>query len=113
MTTTPEILDLDALDDVDEGKPPFRFRFDGHEYTTESPNRIDVRDLGELVSSQDPAELLAWMIGEDQWAILEAAEKVFTLPLMEKVSSGWLDHHGLDIPKSGGSSRSSRRRAIR
>lgn len=103
-----DVLDLDAL--TPDDKPPFRFQFDGQTYTCRSVDEMDVRKLPALLAEAqtDPAAQLAWMLGEDQWNRLEEAEATFTIKHLEAVTDAWLAHHGLDLPKSGGSPKPSR-----
>lgn len=103
-----DVLNLDAL--TPDEKPPLQFQFGGETYTCRSINEMDVRRIRDLLADaqDDPAAQLAWMLGEDQWERLETAEATFTIEHLKTVTDAWLAHHGLDLPKSGGSPKRSR-----
>lgn len=111
MTTNDhQVFDLDAaVADRADGIEPFRFRFGGEEFTCTSPNDFDVREVGEVINSADPAMQLALILGSE-WERLEAIEAVFTLRHTEVLVTQWLDHYGLDSGKSSGSAKRSTRR---
>src|SRR5690606_29860190 len=81
-------------------------------FTCASPNDFDVRELGKILErgGQDPALLLALMLGEEQWGRLEAVEAVFTTRHLNALVKAWLAHYGLDLGTSGGSAGHERRR---
>lgn len=101
---TPFDLDRQVADEHD-GIEPFEFIFAGETFTCASPNDFDVRELGKILErgGQDPALLLALMLGEEQWGRLEAVEAVFTTRHLNALVKAWLAHYGLDLGKSGGS----------
>ena len=104
-----EVFDLDAFEPKDR-KEPFRFRFGGEEFTTRDPHSFDVRALS---GADDPAVVLALLLGEEGWDRLDAIEKDFTLEHLNAVTEQWFKHHGLDSGKSPGSPKSSRARQFR
>jgi GGDEF domain-containing protein len=104
MTNNTDVFDLDAaVADQADGVLPFRFRFGGEEFTCVSPNEFDIRTLGDVITSNDPAMQLAMLLGEDGWRRLEAVEAVFAAPHLKALVENWLKPHGLDSGKSGGS----------
>lgn len=112
-TNDHDVFDLDAaVADQADGVKPFQFTFDGEVFTCTSPNDFDIRDVGEVIASVDPAMQLALILG-DEWERLEATEAVFTLRHTEVLVTQWLDHYGLDSGKSGGSAGRSTRRQSR
>lgn len=102
-------LDLPEHQPADTDKP-FTFQFGGHEFECRSPNEMDARRLRDLIegAEKDPALQLAWMLGEEQWDVLDAIEATFTIQHLSTVTDRWLAHHGMSLPNSGGSRRSSK-----
>lgn len=101
---TPFDLDQQVADERD-GIEPFEFTFAGETFTCASPNDYDIREIGRLVeqSGNNPARVLAFMLGEEQWNRLEAIEAEFTISHMRVLERAWLSHYGLDLGKLRGS----------
>ena len=101
------MLALVALTDTPE--PPFTFQFGGETFTCRSPNDMDVRRLNQMLTDaqRDPSTQLHWMLGDEQWEKLESIEQTFSMRHLVAVTDGWLAHHGLNLGKSGGSSKPS------
>jgi hypothetical protein len=103
-----DILDLDELEP--SSTPPFQFKFGGETFTCRNPEGFDARHLSARIAEaeSDPGALLHLMLGDDQWALLDSIEKEFTLAHLGRLSDDWLEHHGLSVPKSSGSSKRSK-----
>jgi hypothetical protein len=111
MSDEPEMLDLDAAIKPRDQKEPFRFRFGGEVFTTRDPMGLDIVAMrGQM---NDPAENLAAMLGEEEWARLEGLKATFTLAHAEALAEAYFRHHGIDPGRSPGSQKSSRPRQIR
>lgn len=106
-----EVFDLSAAVKPRDRKDPFKFRFGGEEFTTSDPHELDVRALTR--ADEDPALVLALILGQEGWDRLEAVEEVFTLEHLQALVEAWFAHHGLTPGKSPGSQKSSRARQIR
>lgn len=98
-----DVFDLDAAvkTAAKDDKAPYQFSFDGEEYTCASPEDIDIRELKTMLveSEKDPSVQLRWMLGDDGWNMLEAAEGTFTARHLKIVTEQWLGHHGMSVPK--------------
>ena len=101
-----EILNLDDLDVG--GKPPFEFQFDGETYQCSSIESFDARTFARLrdEADRDPMAMLQTMLDEEQVQRLYDTDAVFTLRHMNAVFEAWMEHHELDLGKSGGSAKS-------
>lgn len=104
------MLNLDELI-TEDSRPQFEFQFDGTTYQCADPNQLDVRDLKALIegAQTDPSLQLVWMLGDKQWDDMEQSEATFTMRHLTVVTEAWLKHYGMDVPKSGGSAKPSKR----
>lgn len=108
-----EVLKLDQveLDPID----PLLFEWDGHTYTTSSPQETDIRRLRDIIADaeRDPTALLKVLLGDEQYEQLDKSELSFTGQHLMVLVEAWTKHHKLDLPKSSGSPKSSRSTAKR
>lgn len=92
-------LDLDALLGL-----PFTFTFCGEEYSL--PPDVDFQTLDELQAGH-PDEAFRRLIGEEQYARLQAAPGTFGARAFTEVLQAYVTHLGLRSPESSASSDSS------
>lgn len=96
-------FDLDALIAEATGVP-FTFRFGGDEYTC--PASIDVRAVSALAAG-DLVGALRVMVGDEQWARLEASPQTLGVVAIGKLIEAYAAHQGVSVGESFGSSSSS------
>lgn len=100
---TDDVFDLDALIAEAEGEP-FLFTFGGEKY--ELPPRVDMLALIALDEGR-LGDGLRLLFGEDQWQQIEDSDAVFNDQAMEALLQRYFAHLGVELGKSGASSRSS------
>ena len=103
-----EVFDLGSAVPENE-QEPFQFLWDGETFTCRDLNKLDIRRVSEELGSVDGAEnvveaatnVLKFLLG-DEYERFDATESVFTMAHFGALSAAWAEHHGLDVPKSGG-----------
>lgn len=100
------------LDDIQlDGKPPFVFEWDGGTYECRDPSTTDIRRIHDELqgAGDDPAAVLRFLLGDEQYARLDESDALFTGLHLKALTEAWMDHHGTSVPKSSGSPKSSKR----
>lgn len=96
-------FDLDALI-AEAAAEPFTFLFGGEEYVC--PPTIDIRAVSALAAG-DLVGALRIMVGDDQWARLEASPQTLGVAAIGKLIEAYAEHQGVSVGESSGSSSSS------
>ncbi len=99
-----DVFDLDALD-REANKQPFKFRFDGVEYTCPDDISIEIIEAFEgkadgRFTGGDVVNMMEMILGPDQWASIKASPKVFGAARMAQVMDAYQDHLGIAVPNS-------------
>jgi hypothetical protein len=113
MTTdAPEPFDLDAAvaeaeasRSPDDRKPPFRFMWDGAEYTVSA--EVDQAVVALLTSGdvRDAKNGLRRFLGDEQWRRLVESPKLFGDAALSAMFNQWAQYvAGVDMGNSSGSS---------
>lgn len=87
----PEVFDLDAVAAEANGTEPFRFTFGGEQY--EMPAVVDIRVVAALTTG-DVGAALRRLLGEDQWARMEASDAVFDQARFKALLEAYMAHGG-------------------
>lgn len=99
-----ELFNLDALEN-DANQEPFRFMHGGEEYTL--PASPDMR-AGIAFQKEDAEGGLRLLLGNEQWARIEASDAVFDTNKFVKLMAAYEAHIGVAVGESQASSPSSK-----
>lgn len=100
-TEPDDVFDLDAV--VDD-RPPFHFRFGGHEFTF--PGDPDILWI-DMARQGAYHECLRVLLGPEQFKALDGLDVVFSQRKFDQLLERYAGHLGVDLGKSSGPSRSS------
>jgi hypothetical protein len=104
-----EVFDLDVLvnEAADEEKP-FRFKLGGALFTTAAPEDFDWQEYGRLTASDNQSDgrpMMQLILGDEQYE--EFCGHKLKIRHINALVERWQAHHGISVPESRASRRSS------
>jgi hypothetical protein len=97
-------LDAVLAESRDEDRSePFPFVFGGEAFELPGLGDVDLRILEAFERGQNGTAMRR-MLGEEQWARLEAVDALFNADAMGALLEAWKDHAGVDMGNSSASS---------